>query len=106
MFETPLSDSITTSSPIEKPKDSLIIEDKDINTIPEKESGKDNESSVENLVQNPSASEATSDNEKESTSNDVNPIYDEVLEDIDGTNYLIDSIIDSSKIDPLLEEFA
>ncbi|GJS99800.1 hypothetical protein Tco_0820970 [Tanacetum coccineum] len=43
----------------------------------------------------------------ESISSDVNPIYDEVLEDIDGTNYLIDSIIDfSPKIDPLLEEFA
>ncbi|GJV08435.1 hypothetical protein Tco_1346091 [Tanacetum coccineum] len=39
--------------------------------------------------------------------NDVNLIYDEVLEDIDGTNYLIDSIIDlSPKIDHLLEEFA
>ncbi|GKF93030.1 hypothetical protein Tco_0279749, partial [Tanacetum coccineum] len=38
---------------------------------------------------------------------DVNPIYDEVLEDIDGTDYLIDFIIDfSPKIDPLLEEFA
>ncbi|GKB32134.1 hypothetical protein Tco_0871535 [Tanacetum coccineum] len=34
-------------------------------------------------------------------------IYDEVLEDIDGTIYLIDSIINfSHKIDPLLEEFA
>ncbi|GJX37466.1 hypothetical protein Tco_0250769 [Tanacetum coccineum] len=38
---------------------------------------------------------------------DVNPIYDEVLEDIDGTDYLIDFIIDfSPKIDLLLEEFA
>ncbi|GJX39431.1 hypothetical protein Tco_0252734 [Tanacetum coccineum] len=43
----------------------------------------------------------------ESISSDVNPIYDEVLEDIDGINYLIDSIIDFfPKIDPLLEEFA
>ncbi|GJU82883.1 hypothetical protein Tco_1285248 [Tanacetum coccineum] len=43
----------------------------------------------------------------ESISSDVYPIYDEVLEDIDGTNYLIDSIIDfSPKIDPILEEFA
>ncbi|GJU31072.1 hypothetical protein Tco_1174661 [Tanacetum coccineum] len=41
-----------------------------------------------------------------SISNDVNPIYDEVLEDIDDTNYLIDSIIDlSPKIDPILEQF-
>ncbi|GJS82964.1 hypothetical protein Tco_0749505 [Tanacetum coccineum] len=167
MFETPSSDAITTSSPIEEPKDSLILEDEDINTIPKKESGKDNESSAKNLVQNPSESEATfgnesecdlpifydspldvfedncvifsrplfdsygdstsseysSDNESfleedvfsnlpfefdiESISSDVNPIYDEVLEDIDGTNYLIDSIIDfSPKIYPLLEELA
>ncbi|GKA82705.1 hypothetical protein Tco_0789453 [Tanacetum coccineum] len=151
-----------------KPKDSLIMEDEDINTIPEKESDEDNESSAENLVQNPSESKANSDNESEcdlpifddfssldvfedncvifsrplfdsyadttsseyssdnesimeedvfsnlpfefdveSISSDVNPIYDEVLEDIDGTNYLIDSIIDfSPKIDHFLEEFA
>ncbi|GJV16479.1 hypothetical protein Tco_1361802 [Tanacetum coccineum] len=166
MFETPSPDAIMTSSPIEEPKDSIIMEDEDINTIPEKESDKDNESSAENLVQNPSESEATSDNEGncdlpifddspldvfkddcvifsrtlfdsygdttssedssdnesfleddvflnlpfefdiESISSDVNPIYDEVLEYIDGTNYLIDSIIDfSPKIDPFLEEF-
>ncbi|GJR92760.1 hypothetical protein Tco_0264934 [Tanacetum coccineum] len=141
MSETPSPDAITTSSPIEEPKDSLIMEDEDIDTIPEKESDKENESSAENLVQNPSESEATSDNESEcdlpifddspldvfedncaissrplfdsygdstskSISSDVNPIYDEVLEDIDGTNYLIDSIIDfSPKIDPLLEKF-
>nr|GEZ66655.1 hypothetical protein [Tanacetum cinerariifolium] len=42
----------------------------------------------------------------ESFPSDVDPIYDEVLEDIDGTIYLIDSIVNfSPKIDPLLEEF-
>ncbi|GJY69125.1 hypothetical protein Tco_0472107 [Tanacetum coccineum] len=167
-FETPSSDAITTSFLIKEPKDSLIKEDEDINTILENESAEDNESSAENLVQNPSEFEANSDNESEcdlpifdddssldvfkdncvifsrplfdsygdstsseyssdnesileedvlanlpfefdveSISSDVNLIYHEVLEDIDGTNYLIDSIIDfSSKIDPLLEEFA
>ncbi|GJT44549.1 hypothetical protein Tco_0953264 [Tanacetum coccineum] len=164
MFETP---SPETSSPIEEPKDSLIIEDEDINTIPEKELDEENESSVENLFHIPSESKVTFDNEsecdlpvfddsplnifedncvlfskplfdsygdstsseyssnnesflednifsnlpfefdKESISSDVNLIYDEVLEDIDATNYLIDYIIDfSPKIDPLLEEFA
>ncbi|GJU26042.1 hypothetical protein Tco_1164663 [Tanacetum coccineum] len=44
------------------------MEDEDIDTIPEKESGKDNESSAENLVQNPSESEATSDNENSTSS--------------------------------------
>ncbi|GJZ94744.1 hypothetical protein Tco_0666947 [Tanacetum coccineum] len=131
MFETPSPDAITTSSPIEEPKDSLIMEDEDINTIPEKKSDEENESSVENLFHIPSESKVTFDNErsysvdnesimeedvfsnlpsefdKESISSNINPIYDKVLEDIDGTNYLIDSIIDfSPKIDPLLEEFA
>ncbi|GJY92624.1 hypothetical protein Tco_0508406 [Tanacetum coccineum] len=167
MFETPSPDAITTSSQIEEPKDSLIMEDEDINTSPEKESDEENESSVENLFHIPSESKVTSDNESEcdlpifndapldvfkdncvlfskplfdsygdstsseyssdnesflaedvfsnlpfefdieSISSDVNPIYDEVLEDIDGINDLIDSIIDFSyKIDPLLEEFA
>ncbi|GKC04465.1 hypothetical protein Tco_0996075 [Tanacetum coccineum] len=153
--------------PIKEPDDSLIMEDEDINTILEKESDEENESSVENLVHILSESEATSDNESEydlpifddslldvfeddcvifsrplfdsygdstsseyssdnesvleedvfsnrpfkfdveSISSGVNPIYDEVLEDIDGTNYLIDSIIDfSPKIDHILEEFA
>ncbi|GJT20465.1 hypothetical protein Tco_0890402 [Tanacetum coccineum] len=166
MSETLSLDAITTSSLIGEPKDSLIMEDEDIDTIPEKESDKNNESSAENLVQNPSESGATSDNESEcdspifddspldvfedncvifsrplfdsygdttsseyssddesileedafsnlpfkfdveSISSDVYPLYDEVLEDIDSTNYLIDSINDfSPKIDPLLEEF-
>nr|GEV08564.1 hypothetical protein [Tanacetum cinerariifolium] len=128
---------------IEKPKDSLIIEDEDINTIPENELDEENESSFENLFHIPNnyvifsgplfdsygdttSSEYSSDNEsfldeddtekkisdlpfefhEKSISSDENPVYDEVLEDSDGTNYLIDSIIDSSKIDPLLEEFA
>ncbi|GKC98261.1 hypothetical protein Tco_1168536 [Tanacetum coccineum] len=63
MSETPSPDAITTSSPIEEHKDSLIREDEDINTIPEKESDEENESSIENLVHIPSESEATFDNE-------------------------------------------
>ncbi|GJV11016.1 hypothetical protein Tco_1352557 [Tanacetum coccineum] len=194
MFETPSSNAITTSFLIEEPKDYLIMEDEDINTIPKKESDEENESSVENLFHIPSESEVTFDNEsecdlpifddfsslydseddcvifsrplfdsygdttsseyssdnesileedvfsnlpfefdKESISSDVNPIYDEVLEDIDCTNSLIDSfpsgnddisfdfeadpreiksllnqdaLITSPKIDSLLEEFS
>ncbi|GJZ31282.1 hypothetical protein Tco_0576329 [Tanacetum coccineum] len=161
MFETPLCDAITTPS-IEKPEDSLIMEDEDIDTIPEKESDEEIESGVENLFHIPSESEVTSDNESEcdlpifddfypldifednyvifsrplfdfygdtssdeesfleeddtekkfpdlplsdtdSISNDMNPIYDEELEDIKCTNSLTDS---SPKIDSLLEEFA
>ncbi|GJX12901.1 putative ribonuclease H-like domain-containing protein [Tanacetum coccineum] len=168
MSETPSPDAITTSSPIEEPKDSLIMKDEDINTIPEKEPDEENKSSAENLFHIPSDSEVTLDNESkcdlsifdddssldifeddyvlfsrpffdsygdttsskyssdnesileegafsnlpfkfdvESFSSDDNPIYDEELDDMDGTNYLIDSIIDfSPKIDPILEDFA
>nr|GEZ40183.1 hypothetical protein [Tanacetum cinerariifolium] len=57
IFETPSSDAITTTSLSEAPKDSLIMEDEDINTIPEKESDEENKSSVENLFHIPSESE-------------------------------------------------
>ncbi|GJW79221.1 hypothetical protein Tco_0140903 [Tanacetum coccineum] len=143
MSETPSLDVITTSSPIEEPKDSFIMEDEDIDTIPEKESDKEKESSVENLFHIPSKSKVTFDNESECdlpifddspldvfdencvifsrplfdsygdttsseySSDDESILEEDVLEDIDSTNYLIDSIIDfSHKIDPLLEEFA
>ncbi|GKF09497.1 hypothetical protein Tco_0043721 [Tanacetum coccineum] len=163
MSETPSPDAITTSSPIEEPKDSLIMEDEDINTIPEKESDEENESSFENLFHILSESKVTSDNESEcdlpifddspldvfeddcvifsrplfdsygdstsseyssdnesvleedifynrpfkfdveSISSDVNPIYDEVLEDIDGTNYLISPDPVFGPLSPVLE---
>nr|GEW09383.1 hypothetical protein [Tanacetum cinerariifolium] len=142
IFETPSFDAIMTSFQIEEPEDPLILKDKDINTILEKESNEENESSVETFFHianncvifsgslfdsygDTTSSEYSSDNEsfleeddteklfldfpfefdEESISSDENPIYDEVLEDINGTNYLIDSIIDSSRIDPLLDEF-
>nr|GFC45765.1 hypothetical protein [Tanacetum cinerariifolium] len=63
IFETSSSDAIMTSSQIEEPEDSLIMEDEDINTIPEKESDEENESSVESLFHIPSESEVTFDNE-------------------------------------------
>ncbi|GJV82633.1 hypothetical protein Tco_1522531 [Tanacetum coccineum] len=63
----------------------LIMEDEDIDTIPEKESGKDNESSAENIVQNPSESEATFDNESEC---DL-PIFDDSPLDVFEDNCVI-----------------
>ncbi|GJR01241.1 hypothetical protein Tco_0524225 [Tanacetum coccineum] len=54
MSELPLCVAITPDSPI---TDSLIMEDKHLDTIPETESDKFIKSSVENLVQNPSESE-------------------------------------------------
>nr|GEV83818.1 hypothetical protein [Tanacetum cinerariifolium] len=68
---------ITLDLPTAEPKDSLKIRDKHLNTIPENESDEFIKSSVENLVPSPSESE------------------DEYS-----------SIISSSKIDSLLDEFA
>ncbi|GJV00642.1 hypothetical protein Tco_1329912 [Tanacetum coccineum] len=92
----------------------------------EKESGKDNESSAENLVQNPSESEATSDNESQC---DLK-FFDDSSLDVFEDNYvisldlffilmvilpLVNILVITShflrrtfspKIDPLLEEFA
>ncbi|GJY00537.1 hypothetical protein Tco_0357555 [Tanacetum coccineum] len=105
------------------------MEDDDINTIPEKESDEENESSVENLFHIPSESKVTSDNEIEC---DL-PIFDDAPLDVFEDNCvlfskpLFDSYGDSTsseyssdnesflakyisifppKIDPLLEEFA
>nr|GFD27516.1 hypothetical protein [Tanacetum cinerariifolium] len=57
IFETSSSDAIMTSFQIEEPEDSLIMEDEDINTIPEKESDEENEYSVESLFHIPNESE-------------------------------------------------
>nr|GEU60808.1 hypothetical protein [Tanacetum cinerariifolium] len=63
IFETPSSDAITNSPPvllIEDPEDSLIMGNKELNTIPEKESDEFIKSSVEDLVPIPSEFEDTS----------------------------------------------
>nr|GFB00337.1 hypothetical protein [Tanacetum cinerariifolium] len=98
--------------PIKDPEDSLIIRGEDLSTIPEKDSDEFIKSSVEDLVPIPSESEDTAgsdsdddellsyedvseDNVKvysnplfefddEYISSDVNPLFDEVLEDIKG----------------------
>nr|GEU85544.1 hypothetical protein [Tanacetum cinerariifolium] len=65
IFETPSSDVITTSSPIEDPNDSLIMDDEDLSTTPEKESDEFIKSSVEDLIPIPSESGDTSGNDSE-----------------------------------------
>ncbi|GJY99536.1 hypothetical protein Tco_0516966 [Tanacetum coccineum] len=57
--------AITPALSTEEPVDSLIMENKHLNTIPETESNKFIKSSVENLVQNPSESEDFSNVESE-----------------------------------------
>nr|GEV43631.1 hypothetical protein [Tanacetum cinerariifolium]GEV43989.1 hypothetical protein [Tanacetum cinerariifolium] len=59
----PLCIAITPILSIEEPKDSLIIGDEHLDTIPEKESDEFIKSSVENLVSSPSESKDISDGE-------------------------------------------
>ncbi|GJW50019.1 hypothetical protein Tco_0091370 [Tanacetum coccineum] len=105
MFETPSCDAIMTPS-IEKPKDSLIMKDEDIDTIPEKESDEEIESGVANLFHIPSESEVTSDNENIECTNSLtnsSPKIDSLLEVFAGELALIDPIppgIDNSDFDP------
>nr|GEW13654.1 hypothetical protein [Tanacetum cinerariifolium] len=86
IFETPSFDAITTTSPIEEPKDSLIIEDDDLNTIPEKLSDEFIKSSVEDLVPIPRKTMTFStplfNSDDDFTSSDDESLFDkDVLED-------------------------
>nr|GEY03159.1 ribonuclease H-like domain-containing protein [Tanacetum cinerariifolium] len=81
IFETPSSDAITTSSLIKEPKDSLIIGNKELNTIPEKESEAFIKSSVEDLVLIPSESEDTSGSDNFISSDDESLSDEDVLKD-------------------------
>ncbi|GKB50148.1 putative reverse transcriptase domain-containing protein [Tanacetum coccineum] len=109
----------------EEPVDSLIMEDKHLDTIPETESDELIKSSVEDLVHTPSESDGISESECDlPVCDDSSPKKDEVLDDIisippgNGNDHfnaessLIesvlnrDNVISSPKIDFLLEEFA
>nr|GEV87323.1 ribonuclease H-like domain-containing protein [Tanacetum cinerariifolium] len=122
---TPLRDIIISKLPsciaitpvlsTKEPKDSLIMGDGHLDTIPEKESDEFIKSSVENLVSNLSESE----DERHSKGNLFEPTFDEEIISIkiDSRHFnaesdLIESllnqdslIISSSKIDSLLDEF-
>ncbi|GJV10763.1 hypothetical protein Tco_1352304 [Tanacetum coccineum] len=106
--QIPPSIAITPVLPTMEPEDSLIMGDENLSTIPEKEPDEFIKSSVEDLVPIPSESEDTSGDDDESLSDedvlednvkiysnplfefddeyissDVNPLFDEVLEDIE-----------------------
>ncbi|GKD10878.1 hypothetical protein Tco_1190563, partial [Tanacetum coccineum] len=116
--QIPPSIAITPVLPTLEPEDSLIMRNKELSTIPEKESDEFIKSSVEDLVLIPSESEDTSESDSDcnlplcddfspinvydeksvtfsnplfdsnddftsSDDNDVNPLFDEVLEDIE-----------------------
>ncbi|GJR82879.1 hypothetical protein Tco_0153664 [Tanacetum coccineum] len=97
--------AITTDLPIEEPDNSLKMGDEHLDTIPATESDEVIKSSVENLVPIPSEFEGISDdscNVPNYDDNRVNVESDLVDSLINHDN----SIVYSSKIDPILEEFA
>ncbi|GJX45619.1 hypothetical protein Tco_0262295 [Tanacetum coccineum] len=99
------SKAITPDLPIEEPDNSLNMGDEHLDTIPATESDEVIKSSVENLVPIPSEFEGISDD----TSDVLNCDNNRVNVEIDFVESLINhdtSIVHSSKIDPILEEFA
>ncbi|GJS96225.1 hypothetical protein Tco_0803193 [Tanacetum coccineum] len=99
------SKAITPDLTIEEPDNSLNMGDEHLDTIPATESDEVIKSSVENLVPIPSEFEGISDD----TSNVPTCDNNRVNVEIDFVESLINcdtSIVHSSKIDPILEEFA
>ncbi|GJW54947.1 hypothetical protein Tco_0099032 [Tanacetum coccineum] len=99
------SKAITPDLPIEESENSLIMGDEPLSTIPATESDEVIKSSVENLVPIPSEFEGISDD----TSDVPNCDNNRVNVESDLVESLINrdtSIVYSSKIDPILEEFA
>ncbi|GKB34315.1 hypothetical protein Tco_0879257, partial [Tanacetum coccineum] len=99
------STAITPDLPIEESENSLIMGDEPLSTIPATESDEVIKSSVENLVPIPSEFEGISDDTCDVPNCDNNCVNVES----DFVESLINrdtSIVYSSKIDPILEEFA
>ncbi|GJY63717.1 hypothetical protein Tco_0465177 [Tanacetum coccineum] len=99
------SKAITPDLPIEEPDNSLNMGDEHLSTIPETESDEVIKSSVENLVPIPSEFEGISDDTSDVPNCDNNRINVEsdLVESLINRDTLI---VYSSKIDPILEEFA
>nr|GEY29131.1 putative reverse transcriptase domain-containing protein [Tanacetum cinerariifolium] len=148
----PNSVAITHVLPIMEPEDSLIMEDEDLRTIPEKESVEFIMSSVEDLVPIPMESEDTSDSDKECDlpfcdnfvifpnplfdanddftssnediqeenfkiysnplfefddkyiSSDVNPLFNEVLEDIENKDSYVSNLDESALLVTIISD--
>ncbi|GKA68798.1 hypothetical protein Tco_0768715 [Tanacetum coccineum] len=99
------STAITPDLPIEESENSLIMGDEPLSTIPATESDEVIKSSVENLVPIPSEFEGISDDTSDVPTCDNNcvNVESDLLESLINRDT---SIVYSSKIDPILEEFA
>ncbi|GJY21778.1 hypothetical protein Tco_0394344 [Tanacetum coccineum] len=97
--------AITTDLPIEEPDNSLNMGDEHLDTIPATESDEVIKSSVENLVPIPSEFEGISDDTCDVPNCDNNcvNVESDLVESLINRDT---SIVYSSKIDPILEEFA
>ncbi|GJX15083.1 hypothetical protein Tco_0206841 [Tanacetum coccineum] len=97
--------AITIDLPIEEPDNSLNMGDEHLDTIPVTESDEVIKSSAENLVPIPSEFEGISDDTCDVPICDDNPVNveSELVESLINRDT---SIVYSSKIDPILEEFA
>nr|GEV75442.1 hypothetical protein [Tanacetum cinerariifolium] len=113
-------------TPVVSTKDSFIMGNEHLDTIPETESDEFIKSSVENIIPNPSESEDERDNNESFSDEDIpkeiysNPLFDEEIistkidpHHLSAKSDLIESllnqdssIISSSKTDSLLDEFA
>ncbi|GJR24486.1 hypothetical protein Tco_0973013 [Tanacetum coccineum] len=92
--QVPPSIAITPILPTMEPEDSLIIGDKDLSTIPEKESDEFIKSSIEDLIPIPSESEDTSGSDSECnlpSCNDFSPINVFEEKSVTFSNPLFDS---------------
>ncbi|GJS41404.1 hypothetical protein Tco_0566447 [Tanacetum coccineum] len=99
------SKAITPDLPIEEPDNSLNMGDEHLNTIPATESDEVIKSSVENLVPIPSEFKGISDDTCDVPNCDDNRVHveSELVESLINRDTSIDN---SSKIDPIFEEFA
>ncbi|GJX22631.1 hypothetical protein Tco_0227076 [Tanacetum coccineum] len=99
------SKAITPDLPIEEPDNSLNMGDEHLNTIPAMELDKVIKSSVENLVPIPSEFKGISDDTCDVPNCDDNRVHveSELVESLISRDTSIDN---SSKIDPIFEEFA
>ncbi|GJX20362.1 hypothetical protein Tco_0223039 [Tanacetum coccineum] len=129
--ELPMSVAITPDLPTLEPEDSLIMGNEDLSTILEKESDEFIKSSVEDLVPIPSESKDTSESDMmkslsdedvpkenvkiysnplfefddEYISSDVNPLFDEVLENIESKDSYVSNLDEPALLVTPLSDF-
>ncbi|GJZ53474.1 hypothetical protein Tco_0608359 [Tanacetum coccineum] len=99
--------AITHDLPTEEPEDSLIMGNEELSTIPEKESDEFIKSSVEDLIPIPRESEDSSGSDSESvlpSSDDFSPIFEEKSVTFSNPLFEFDDEYISNDVNPLFDE--